>query len=249
MKRRRKIPDWLKEEGIPGFRSGSKLKMTIATIGYILFLSVIITAIFASYILPIPVDQTTSPTPMPGLPAKEPIPTPSPIPVSTSSPTPTHEVTQKLSPTPTSTPTLLSPGWNKWYNVDDFEVCVRDVWRLSSIELKDGERTVYPKDEDYWFLAVHIIIRNVGDVDDMVLLTTPSDGNAYVLDPGNKAQYESTRKGSYYKGFGPAYHGNTKIFPGIEEEGVILFEIPEDAEKDLRFVLKITRDNYLMWKI
>jgi len=39
------------------------------------------------------------------------------------------------------------------------------------------------------------------------------------------------------------------IFPGIEEEGVILFEIPEDAEKDLRFVLKITRDNYLMWKI
>ena len=83
----------------------------------------------------------------------------------------------------------------------------------------------------------------------MVLLTTPSDGNAYILDPGNKAQYESTRKGSYYKGLGPAYHGNTKIFPGIEEEGVILFEIPEDAEKDLRFVLKITRDNYLMWKI
>jgi hypothetical protein len=121
MKRMRKITDWLKEEGIPGFRSGSRLKMAIATIGHLLFLSVIVTAIFASYILPIPVDQTTSPTPMPGLPAIEPIPTP--IPVSTSSPTPAQEATPKLSPTPAPTPTLLSSGGNKWYTVDDFEVC------------------------------------------------------------------------------------------------------------------------------
>jgi hypothetical protein len=83
----------------------------------------------------------------------------------------------------------------------------------------------------------------------MVLLTTPSDDDAYILDSRNNAQYESNRKSSYYKGLGPAYHGDTKIFPGIEEKGVILFEIPEDAEKDLRFVLKITRDNYLMWEI
>ncbi len=120
---------------------------------------------------------------MPGLPAKEPIPTPSPIPVLTPSPTPSHEVTPKLSPTPTPTPTLLSPGWNKWYTVDDdLEVCVREVERLSSIELEDDKQTVYPEDEDHQFLAVYIIIRNVGDVDDMVLLTTPSDGNAYILD-------------------------------------------------------------------
>lgn len=245
----RKITDWLKEEGIPGFKSGSKLKMVIATIGYLFFLSVIVTAIFASYILPIPEDQTTSPTSMPGLPAKKPPPTPSPIPVLTPSPTPSQEVTPKLSPTPTPTPMLLSPGWNKWYNVDDFEVCVREVKRLSSIELEDGKRTVYPKDEDHQFLAVHIIIRNVGDVDDMVLLTTPSEGNAYILDPRNKVQYESTRKGSYYKRLGPAYHGNTKLFPGIEEEGIILFEISKEAKGDLRFVLKITHDNYLMWEI
>lgn len=243
----RKITDWLKKEGIPGFRSGSKLKMAIATIGYLLFLSVIVTAIFASYILPIPEDQTTNQTSMPGLPAKKPIPTPSPIPVPTPSPTPSQEVTPKLSPTPTPTPTLLSLGL--WYEVDDFEVCVRDVRRLGSIELEDGEGTAHPKDEDYRFLAIHIIIRNVGDVDDMVLLTTPSDDNAYILDPRNKAQYEPIRKGSYYKGLGPAYHGNTKIFPGIEEKGVILFEIPKDATEDLRFMLKIAHGNYLMWEI
>jgi hypothetical protein len=246
MKRMRKITDWLKEEGIPGFRSGSRLKMAIATIGHLLFLSVIVTAIFASYILPIPVDQTTNPTPMPGLPAKEPIPTPSPIPVSTSSPTPAQEATPKLSPTPAPTPTLLSSGGNKWYTVDDFEVCVRDVQRLNSIELENDQQTVYPKDEDYQFLAVHIIIRNVGDV---VLLNTPSEDNAYILDPRNKAQYESTRKGSCYKRLGPAYHGNTKLFPGVEEEGVILFEIPEDAKRDLRFVLKISSGNYIQWAI
>lgn len=244
-----KITDWLKEEGIPGFRSGSKLKMAIATIGYLLFLLVIVTAIFASYTLPLPVDKAINQTSMVGLPAKKPIPTPSPIPVLASSSTPSQEVTPKLSPTPTPTLTLLSTGGNKWYKVDDFEVCVRDVKRLSSLVLEDGNQTVYPKDEDHRFLAVHIIIRNVGDVDDVMLLNTPSADNAYILDPQNKAQYESTRKGSSYKVLGPAYHGNTKIFPGIEEEGIILFEIAKDAKRDLRFLFKITHDDYLMWEI
>jgi len=246
----RKITDWLKEEEIPGFRSGSRLKMVIATIGYILFLSVIVTAIFAPYILPIPEGQITNPTnstSMPGLPDKEPRPTPSPIPVPIPSPTPAQEVTPKLSPNPTPTPipTLMRPGWNRWYAVDDFEVCVRDVWRLSSIELKDEEKTVYPKDEDHQFLAIYIIIRNIGDID---VLNTPSD-DAYILDLRDKVQYESTRKGSYYKRLGPAYHGNTKIFPGIEEEGIILFEISKEAAKDLRFALKIAHGNYSMWEI
>lgn len=238
-----KITKWLEKEGIPGFRSGSKLKMAIATIGYLLFLSVIVTAIFSPYFFPLPDDKATNPTPIPGLPAKKPIPNPSPIPVPT--PTPAQEVTPTPSPSPTPTPTpaLMRPGGTNWYAVDDFKVCVRKVQRLSSIELEERNKTIYPN-EDHKYLAVSIIVRNDGDEP----INTPSD-DAYILDPQNKAQYKSSRKGSYYKGLGPAYHGGTKIFPGVEEKGVILFEIPEAAKKDLRFVLKSSSNKYIQWAI
>lgn len=117
----RKIRDWLKGKGIQGFRSGSKFKMMIAIIGCILFLSGMITAIFALYTLPLPDDKITNPTPTPGLPAKEPEPTSTPITtppevVQEQKGTSAQELTPESSPTPTPTLRRSSgPRWNKWY--------------------------------------------------------------------------------------------------------------------------------------